>query len=334
MIISDDEEDNPFMYPPQPMMQSQSSSGGNHSYQPMTMTHPENEIATQHDYYASQPLLNSEEENLMLNNPNVKPILPWAKLISKCNNMPNYELMDQVPDDEGRYNLYQLGRSSQCAIKFDTARISNRHCLIYCKMNQANPQQPYLEAFIEDCSANGTFVNRKIKLKKGVPRLLHSGDEICLLNPALLTQPNSDVTEEDILKNSYHVMLNLPNQNKAAGLLHSKKSLTSQVLTKSLEESFGRSNTVIRLLKQQRNIHDFYEFRNLLGTGTSGEVYHGIKKDTGKIDERLVLFVCLECNTLERVVDYQVILWCWMCAGRLYKGSRLAGSFVVGLVVS
>eukprot|EP01040_Poterioochromonas_malhamensis_P002737 gene2737-2914_t len=256
-------------------------------YQPMMISQPEMEIATQHDFSASQGLLlNSEEEKLLVDNPNLKPILPWAKLISKCNNMPNYELMDQLPDEEERYNVYTLGRSSQCAIKFDTPRISNRHCIIYCKMNKSNPnpKEHYLEAFIEDCSANGTFINKKIKLKKGVPRQLHSSDEISLLNPALITQ-NVGVSEIDILNNTYQIMINLPNQNKTSNLIHANKSLKAQVLTKAVEESsalLGRSNTVIRLLKQQRNIYDFYEFRELLGTGTSGEVFHGIKKDTGK----------------------------------------------------
>jgi serine/threonine protein kinase/pSer/pThr/pTyr-binding forkhead associated (FHA) protein len=272
MMGSDDEDGNMFSYPQQPHNMNQ---------QPMNMSHTEPEIATQHDIYSSQPMMNSEEESLLMNNPNVKPILPWAKLISKCKDCPSFELMDQPPDNEGRYNVYTLGRSSQCGIKFDTPRISNRHCIIYCKMNNTNPAQPYLEAYVEDCSANGTFINNKIKLKKGVPRLLHTGDDIGLLNPALLQQANTDVTEEDFLKNTFHVMLNLPHQNKANGL-SSSKSLKSQMITKSLEDNFGRSNTVIRLLKQQRNIYDFYEIRELLGTGTSGEVYRGIKKDTGR----------------------------------------------------
>ncbi len=43
-----------------------------------------------------------------------------------------------------------------------------------------------------------------------------------------------------------------------------------------------RTSTVVRLLGQNRDIQEHYEFKELLGTGTSGRVYHGINKETGQ----------------------------------------------------
>lgn len=37
--------------------------------------------------------------------------------------------------------------------------------------------------YVEDMSANGTWINQDMKLVRGQRRLLHSGDEISLLNP-------------------------------------------------------------------------------------------------------------------------------------------------------
>ena len=57
--------------------------------------------------------------------------------------------------------------------------ISNRHCRIF---QQVNGNQ----IFIEDNSGNGTFINQGTHLRKGETRLLHSGDEICLINAETL----------------------------------------------------------------------------------------------------------------------------------------------------
>jgi len=241
-------------------------------------------MPTQPDPFASQPMTQLDGvDEIQYTNP--EPIVkPWAKLIRKSDNL-TYELFDQNPDEAGRHNLYQIGRSSACSIKLESSiRISNKHCLIYCKLNKGvgQGQAPYLEAWIEDLSANGTFINNAIRLKKGIPRLLRTGDEVCFINPSLLNMTDSGVTEADMLANSYHVIVDLPSsQPVSAG--QTSRTLRSQTLVKHLNESsFGRSNTVIRLLKQQRNIYDYYEFHELLGTGTSGKVYHGICKDTGK----------------------------------------------------
>ena len=42
------------------------------------------------------------------------------------------------------------------------------------------------QVIIEDNSGNGTFINQQTHLRKGETRILHSGDEICLVNAETL----------------------------------------------------------------------------------------------------------------------------------------------------
>jgi serine/threonine protein kinase len=71
--------------------------------------------------------------------------------------------------------------------------ISNQHCKLYCMPH--NVQVPNLlssslsssmQVYIEDASGNGTLINQTTLLRKGERRLLHSGDEICLVNTETL----------------------------------------------------------------------------------------------------------------------------------------------------
>lgn len=237
----------------------------------------EMEINTQYDTQLPLEPDDIEEEK-------VKPALspqskPWARLITKGEDPITYELANIAQDAEGKYNLVQLGRGPTCNIRFtNSPRISNKHCTLFCKMNQVDRNNPYLEAWIEDLSANGTFLNRSLKLKKNVPRLLRTGDEIYMVNPDLVRLGGSGVAESDILMNSFTIILNLPNPTQ--GVI--SESLRSHTMSKKPTKELGRSSTVIRLLNQQRNIRDHYEFRELLGSGAAGQVYRGIQKDTGR----------------------------------------------------
>ena len=74
--------------------------------------------------------------------------------------------------------------------------ISNRHCKIYCCLENTNTTTTTttpmhggggtLQVYCEDCSGNGTLINQEILLRRGEKRLLHTGDEICLVNPQTL----------------------------------------------------------------------------------------------------------------------------------------------------
>lgn len=97
----------------------------------------------------------------------------WASLVSRSVNGIRIELrsIPAATDDQDRCNLHLLGRGNQCNIKFlSSPRISNKHCMIYCKYNYVDKEHPRLEAWIEDLSANGTFINRSTRLVKNIPR--------------------------------------------------------------------------------------------------------------------------------------------------------------------
>ncbi|RYY87415.1 FHA domain-containing protein [archaeon] len=116
------------------------------------------EVCTQRDPPLSQM---ADMENVMdiQKTEAPPPPKPWARLVCKTSELPSYELFPIAPDAENRHNLYMVGRSSQCSLRIESsARISNRHCLIYCRENLADKQNPYLEAWVEDLSANGKHI--------------------------------------------------------------------------------------------------------------------------------------------------------------------------------
>lgn len=253
--------------------------------------HSPNESNTQHDQPATQTQLNDdfpEEED-----PTPEEQQSWGRLVSRSADGPHVDLLSSPPDEEGRYNMQLCGRSNQCTLQFNQSpRISNKHCIIYCKQNIADPNNPRLEAWIEDLSANGTFINGENRLTKNVPRLLHHRDEIFLINPELqkLAKAGAKIIE-DIARNSFVVMLNLPSPVDEFVLASRDYDMQLSQNDGTMPSSQGafsgitrieRSSTVNRLLNQKRSIYDFYEIKALLGEGTSGHVYHGINKETGK----------------------------------------------------
>ena len=214
----------------------------------------------------------------------------WGQLVSRSADGPHINLQNIDADEQGRFNVHTLGRSAKCSIVFSGSdRISNIHCTIYCKQNIANPNKPSLEAWIEDTSANGTFINGETRLTKNVPRLLEHRDEIFLVNPERkrLATPGSKIIE-DVDQNSFVIMLNLP--APADTFVPASRDNDMQMAQNSelSEGAFSRiarierSNTVNLLLSKKRNIYDHYEIKSLLGEGTSGHVYHGTDKESGK----------------------------------------------------
>ncbi len=249
--------------------------------------------ATQQDNFDTQ--LDGSDPLTSSDIPPTDPAKPWARLVSKDNTMNNYELMTIPEDEKSRFNLYSIGRSSLNSIRFDySPRISNQHCIIYCKQNLAfDRNRPFLEAFIEDLSANGTFVNNT-RLTKNTPRQLHNADVIALINPKLPSTPETNTTTQDVDRCSFIVTLELFNpmlrqpkkatrsmQKSIGGDGSGSGSTASSSSSSQSMVGIGRSNTVIRLLTQKRSIFDFYEFRELLGQGGVAAVHLGIKKDTG-----------------------------------------------------
>ena len=206
---------------------------------------------------------------------------PWASLIGVTKEI-RWDLYPIEKDSLDRYNFYTIGRSKKNKFQFESSLfVSNQHCSIYCKINEADPQQS-LEAWIEDTSTNGTFINRT-KLVKNVPRQLHQNDEILLMDPT-----NRDRSSE-ISDHTFLLVLFLPTRPSIQ--CH---DLTASAVLQS-EAAIERSSTLVKLLQQHRRVHDFYEVRTKLGEGAMGTVYKGVKKSNGStwaikcIDMRKVL---------------------------------------------
>ena len=113
------------------------------------------------------------------------PLEHWGTLMSSDPTTQPVQLVNNSneTDESGRCNKVIIGRGINATVKYNSSpRISNKHCMLYCKMNNADPNYPCLEAFIEDYSANGTYINRETKLTKNFPRMLHNGEEVELFS--------------------------------------------------------------------------------------------------------------------------------------------------------
>ena len=272
--------------------------------------------------------------------------------------------------------------------------ISNRHCRIYCCLDDNTttsttpttttaaaaapvlglPQstnnherQPLAAGFlprppppphvyVEDCSVNGTLINRTTVLRKGERRRLHSGDEICLANPHVLQRKiQSKTVLQQVLEQHSFVFVNLLSHRAAtpapphtlfqqlpAPQAFSTNNLHFPLPSPPTSRSWGRVNPAVnvRAIKhpshhhekprnaceaaspkpehrlfanpqqhynnhdrqhsprpchphhyhqnpssppeQQRLFEEDYELRDLLGSGTVGNVFRAIHHKTGK----------------------------------------------------
>lgn len=206
---------------------------------------------------------------------------PWARLVSLNKNIQPIDLYrdNKGSDENGKFNNHLLGRGFKCHIKYEKSiRISNIHCSIYCRQNKSNNNsKENFDAFIEDLSANGTYLNT-YRLTKNSPRLLHNGDEIFLINPD--NSRRSDYSEE-ILTNSFLIQIFLSNngaQTIPKPLLNSKISIS---LNLKNADGINQDSSVVKLLNQNRKLNDYYELKDMIGFGTSGHVYECINKMSG-----------------------------------------------------
>lgn len=90
----------------------------------------------------------------------------------------------------------------QIFIVYYFVKQGNRFSLSY-HIDLSSASDGKLIAYVQDNSANGTFVNR-VKLEKGVRRILRNGDLISLINP------DAGASEkDDIEKTSFYIHLYL-----------------------------------------------------------------------------------------------------------------------------
>ena len=190
---------------------------------------------------------------------------PWARLVNLFSSSLNADLLSSPMDMNGKCNVYLLGRSTRCDIRFESPRVSNVHCTIFCQKKQESGERDELEACIEDNSANGTYINRDVRLRKSARRIIHNGDEISLINPES-GRDCDGVLSDEVRKASFVIQIFL-----GSNLTHSSKHSSSKIDFTSVEAP-EKASTIMRLLYQERNIRDYYSIRHKLGGGTSGQV--------------------------------------------------------------
>lgn len=208
--------------------------------------------------------------------------IPWGRLLFPHGNNPAIELLPKGEKQLGQvFNEHIVGRSnSKCDVVipktppldceketklYEWARgmISNTHCKLYCLMEDNN-----MNVYVEDTSGNGTRINGETLLKRGQKRLLHTGDEICL------------ISKESLRKK-----------------IHSARVLVRICQQYTLVFTTCRNSTISPMVRKRllpddvRRIERDYDLRDVLGTGTVGEVRRAIHRQTGQ--ERAVKVIRL-----------------------------------------
>jgi len=253
----------------------------------------------------AMPILSSNQTPL-----SPPPIIPFGRLVP-CAPSAKLTAVDLMPTQES----YWLGRSYKCDItahyssgigetlskielasfEWGKSMISNRHCRVF-QQNNGN------QIFIEDNSGNGTFINQQTHLRKGETRILHSGDEICLINIETLRKKIS----------SYRVIQMVLQQ--FSFIIVQSKPRKSCVNPRAMNYNFGRNHlhssnnerqtNSIAETSANRRIETFYDMREVLGDGTSGQVRRAIHRQSG--EERAVKILslrrCVDVSIMEREV--------------------------------
>lgn len=175
------------------------------------------------------------------------------------------EIMLEYRVKDGRKDTYIIGRSRNSDVPIPDRRVSSTHCAIYCDYTE-----PRMRVFLEDCSANGTYVNDALtKLSRGHRLELRSGDEIYLVNPRTLDQ----------FELHYHPSV-FTFINMRDRILATREIACAPAAPKST--AFATSTGASVDTKVEPQIEDFYIIGDKIGSGMSGEVYLCIQRKTGR----------------------------------------------------
>jgi pSer/pThr/pTyr-binding forkhead associated (FHA) protein len=195
----------------------------------------------------------------------------WGMLRRKGGNQEEIELQYRLKDN--RKDTYKIGRGSENDIIILDKRVSSLHCLVYCDYDEFR-----MKIFLEDASANGTFINHSLnRLCKGARWELKSGDEIFLINPrnydenakiAAFTFVNMrerfidtrEIIVKPVVKTNINNLNNTNNSNTSSTTLTTTKNSTSLI--------------------QRKHIEDYYIIGDQLGVGMCGQVFYCIHKET------------------------------------------------------
>ena len=224
------------------------------------------------------------------------------------------------------FNEYSVGRShkadflvpkvsgsdemQQAAFEWAYAMISNQHLKIYCTLAESGPD---VSVWVEDSSGNGTLVNQTILLRKGERRLLHSGDELCIINPASLRRKiRSQSILADIMKQFSFVFVRQQAPQSLGAVAVLPASLSSSFSPWQPPASTRKTAVNARATKgrvqpepivfdsTQRRLEQDYEVRDLLGEGTAGLVRRAIHRRTG--EARAVKVIRLQKRSFSRAL--------------------------------
>ena len=191
----------------------------------------------------------------------------WGLLRRKGGEQEETLLRHRLKD--GRRDTFLIGRSQTCDVNVFHKNVSSTHCKIYCDYSQAR-----LRVFIEDCSANGTFVNDSLtRLTRGERMELKSGDEIFLVNPRLASMPTpptsklkEGATVHQVVADAAFLFVNI----RERVVNNREKSLAP---TLSQQDAMNTANT--------RHVEDLYVIGDQIGSGMSGTVHLCIERATG-----------------------------------------------------
>lgn len=309
---------------------------------------------------------------LLPRNPKEESRIPYNDIVNKKLALPFLGLKDLQASD--KFNEYTIGRSQKCdfmvpklqknATNKDEGKhlssahsmVSNRHCTIFSMLKNVvqnsilSNEGVGMDVYLEDSSGNGTVINKTILLRRGQKRLLHTGDEICLINPAALRRIPSKELRLKILENYSYIFINLHQQQgfvqkkrliqnlasppRRKGIVDvratnitsppqkSSKSNQSHYLNaimaidqqqKEHKRKFAHSNdsnsppienskrlrlhhpiTGNRNVSRTQRIEEDYDLRDVLGSGTCGEVRRAIHRQTG--EQRAVKIIKMSAN--------------------------------------
>ena len=215
-----------------------------------------------------------------------------------------------------KFNEFSLGRNSKVDIvppkpskrlgedykihEWAHSMVSNKHCTVYCMLSKAGGG---MDVFVEDSSGNGTIVNGTTLLKRGERRLIHTGDEICLVNPHPLRKKirNPDVIQ--LVQRRYtYIFINVFQQQQALNSGKRKRLMPPPSSVKRRSGLVDPRNMVQHSLEQpskspkaamfssttpcigtvDKRVEELYDIRDTLGTGTCGEMKRAISRQTGK----------------------------------------------------
>jgi Protein kinase domain/FHA domain len=215
---------------------------------------------------------------------------PWGRLVP-C--VPSMKLT--ALDFKSTQNEYWLGRSSKCdvtaqvvsetnlskkertSLDWGKSMISNRHCRIFWQQTQNGAVQVY----VEDNSGNGTFINQQTHLRKGENRILHSGDEICLVNVETLRKT---ISSHRILQMVLQQFSFIFVQCRPRKPCVNPRAMNYSFAAKQLIGGVGGNakNNSKTSPRSTRRIETIYDIREVLGDGTSGQVRRAIHRRTGE----------------------------------------------------